>query len=94
MRIRIPDDVKAAIKKVFTDRLKPEKLQDVDVAPWVDHLGVDSLKIHVYVDKDTTREDLTDDGLDGSPMCMQRQVMEVLTGDLEGLYPYIRVVPR
>ena len=94
MRIKIPDDVKATIKKVFTDRLKPEKLQDVDVAPWVDHLGVESLKIHVYVDKDTTREDLTDDGLDGSPMSMQRQVMEVLTGDLEGLYPYIRVVPR
>ena len=94
MRIKIPDDVKAAIKKVFTDRLKPEKLQDVDVAPWVDHLGVESLKIHVYVDKDTTREDLTDDGIDGSPMRMQRQVMEVLTGDLEGLYPYIRVVPR
>ena len=94
MRIKIPDDVKATIKKVFTDRLKPEKLQDVDVAPWVDHLGVESLKIHVYVDKDTTREDLTDDGIDGSPMRMQRQVMEVLTGDLEGLYPYIRVVPR
>ena len=94
MRIKIPDDVKAAIKKVFTDRLKLEKFQDVEVAPWVDHLGVDSLKIHVYVDKDTTQADLTDEGIRGNPMCMQRQVMEVLTGDLEGLYPYIRVVPR
>ena len=86
--MEIPESIRSAVETVVRSWYNDEKIRDVTVQFWVDDIGDDALKVHVFVDPDTKREDLgpTMVGLHG-------EIMNVLTGDVKGRYPYIRLIP-
>ena len=86
--MEISEDIRSTVETVVRSWYNDEKIRDVTVQFWVDDVGDDALKVHVFVDPDTKREDLgrTTAGLHG-------EIMNVLTGDVKGLYPYTRLIP-
>ena len=86
--MEVSEDIRSTIETIVRARFKTEKIRDVTVESWVDDLGDDSLKVHVFVDPDITEEDFGD-----TTVGLPRKIMNVLTGDVKGRYPYIRFIP-
>lgn len=86
--MEVAEDIRSAVEAVVRSWYNDEKIRDVTVESWVDDIGDDSLKVHVFLDPDTKHQDL------GRTMVgLQRRIMGVLTGDVKGRYPYIRLIP-
>ena len=86
--MEISEDIRSAVETVVRSWYDDEKIRDVTVESWIDDIGDNSLKVHVFVDPDTKREDLG-----RTSVGLARRIMGVLTGDVKGLYPYIRLIP-
>ena len=87
--MEIPESIRSAVETVVRSWYDDEKIRDVTVESWVDDIGDDALKVHVFVDPDTKREDLgpTMVGLHG-------KIMNVLKGGREGTLPVHPVDPH